>query len=98
MDTKQWNDIGYNFLIGGDGNVYEGRGWGKHGAHSSPYNSKSIGICIIGNFTSKWLMVYVYVMVTRVFFRNTSFFFSFFLSFFFSTTQNISLMSLFAYR
>lgn len=52
MDTKKWEDIGYNFLVGEDGNVYEGRGWGKHGAHSIPYNSKSIGICIIGNFTN----------------------------------------------
>ncbi|XP_046831405.1 peptidoglycan recognition protein 3-like [Vespa crabro] len=52
MDTKKWNDIGYNFLVGEDGNVYEGLGWGKHGSHSIPYNSKSIGICIIGNFTN----------------------------------------------
>jgi hypothetical protein len=21
---KKWDDIGYNFLIGGDGNIYEG--------------------------------------------------------------------------
>lgn len=25
--TSQRNDIGYNFLIGGDGRVYEGRNW-----------------------------------------------------------------------
>lgn len=50
MNQKGWNDIGYNFLVGEDGNIYEGRGWGKHGAHSTPYNSKSIGICMIGNF------------------------------------------------
>ncbi|XP_017886139.2 peptidoglycan-recognition protein 1-like [Ceratina calcarata] len=50
MDEKNWTDIGYNFVVGEDGNVYEGRGWDKHGAHSKPYNSKSIGICIIGNF------------------------------------------------
>jgi N-acetylmuramoyl-L-alanine amidase len=53
MDTKKWSDIGYNFLVGEDGNVYEGRGWGKKGAHSIPFNSKSIGICIIGNYSSK---------------------------------------------
>ncbi|XP_076221970.1 peptidoglycan recognition protein 3-like [Nomia melanderi] len=51
MDANEWRDIGYNFLVGEDGNVYEGRGWGKHGAHSPPYNSRSMGICIIGNFT-----------------------------------------------
>ncbi|KAF3428666.1 hypothetical protein E2986_14107 [Frieseomelitta varia] len=58
MNNKNWADIGYNFLVGEDGNVYEGRGWGKHGSHSKPYNSKSIGICIIGNFN-------------RIFFNNT---------------------------
>ncbi|KAJ8955322.1 hypothetical protein NQ318_003415 [Aromia moschata] len=50
MDNRQWADIGYNFLIGGDGNIYEGRGWGVYGAHVPKYNSKSIGICLIGNF------------------------------------------------
>ncbi|KAB0797681.1 hypothetical protein PPYR_08674 [Photinus pyralis] len=52
MDTNRWNDIGYNFLIGGDGSVYEGRGWGKSGAHTRNYNNKSIGICVIGNYQS----------------------------------------------
>ncbi|EFA11602.1 peptidoglycan-recognition protein SC2 [Tribolium castaneum] len=52
IDHNGWQDIGYNFLIGGDGNVYEGRGWGIWGAHVPRYNSKSIGICVIGNFQS----------------------------------------------
>ena len=56
MNNKNWEDIGYNFLVGEDGNIYEGRGWGKHGAHSKPYNSKSIGICMIGNFNSKFIV------------------------------------------
>ena len=30
---KKWNDIGYNFIIGGDGRIYEGRGQHR-GAHS----------------------------------------------------------------
>jgi len=53
MDVNGWSDIGYNFVVGGDGNVYEGRGWGKQGAHAPGYNSQSIGICFIGTFTSK---------------------------------------------
>ncbi|RZC37345.1 peptidoglycan-recognition protein SC2-like, partial [Asbolus verrucosus] len=53
MNNKGWQDIGYNFLIGGDGNVYEGRGWGIWGSHVPKYNSKSIGICVIGNFMNK---------------------------------------------
>ncbi|XP_043477876.1 peptidoglycan-recognition protein LC-like isoform X2 [Leptopilina heterotoma] len=27
MTSKNWADIAYNFLVGGDGNGYEGRGW-----------------------------------------------------------------------
>lgn len=40
----------FRFLIGGDGSVYEGRGWHKVGAHTIGYNKKSIGIALIGNF------------------------------------------------
>lgn len=40
---KGWSDIGYNFLVGEDGSVYEGRGWTTVGAHCYGYNSRSIG-------------------------------------------------------
>ncbi|XP_018337898.1 PREDICTED: peptidoglycan-recognition protein SC2-like [Trachymyrmex septentrionalis] len=53
MDKKGWSDIGYNFLVGEDGNVYEGVGWDKKGAHSIPFNNKSIGICIIGDYRNR---------------------------------------------
>ncbi|XP_055905690.1 peptidoglycan-recognition protein SB1-like [Eupeodes corollae] len=50
-----WDDIGYNFLIGadddGDGEIYEGRGFGVKGAHAPGYNYRSIGICLIGNWS-----------------------------------------------
>jgi N-acetylmuramoyl-L-alanine amidase len=36
-------DIGYNFLIGEDGNVYEGRGWDEVGDHTFGYNFASLG-------------------------------------------------------
>ena len=48
-----WHDIGYNFLIGGDGVIYEGAGWDSVGAHALGYNSQSIGICFIGDFTNR---------------------------------------------
>jgi N-acetylmuramoyl-L-alanine amidase len=51
IDTQKWGDIGYNFLVGEDGNVYEGRGWNAVGAHARGYNWNSIGICVIGDFT-----------------------------------------------
>ncbi|XP_017043082.1 peptidoglycan-recognition protein SB2 isoform X2 [Drosophila ficusphila] len=47
---RKFRDIGYNFLIGGDGRIYEGLGFGIRGEHAPNYNSKSIGIAFIGNF------------------------------------------------
>ena len=52
MNTNGWADIGYNFLVGGDGLVYEGRGWGRQGAHSPGYNSRSVGVSFIGTFST----------------------------------------------
>ncbi|XP_059470218.1 peptidoglycan-recognition protein 2-like [Neocloeon triangulifer] len=52
MDVNGWSDIGYSFLVGGDGNIYEGRGWDRVGAHAPGYNSNSIGICFIGSYIS----------------------------------------------
>ncbi|KAI4461857.1 peptidoglycan recognition protein [Holotrichia oblita] len=43
MNDLSLYDIGYNFIIGGDGNIYEGVGWHKEGAHTYGYNKKSIG-------------------------------------------------------
>ncbi|XP_014247859.1 peptidoglycan-recognition protein SB2-like isoform X4 [Cimex lectularius] len=50
--SRDFDDIGYNFLVGGDGNVYIGRGWGLEGAHTRFYNNRSIGIAFIGNFVN----------------------------------------------
>jgi hypothetical protein len=41
------------FLVGGDGNVYEGRGWHQVGAHTYGFNKRSIGIAMIGEFSGK---------------------------------------------
>ncbi|ALC48229.1 PGRP-SA [Drosophila busckii] len=46
-------DIGYNFLIGNDGVVYEGTGWGVKGSHTYGYNANGTGIAFIGNFADK---------------------------------------------
>ena len=42
-----WWDIGYSFIVGEDGNVYEGRGWDMVGAHTKGYNSRGLGM---GNY------------------------------------------------
>ncbi|XP_075155914.1 peptidoglycan-recognition protein SC2-like [Haematobia irritans] len=52
QNTQGWADIGYNFLIGGDGLVYEGRGWNVVGVHASDYNSISLGISFMGNYNN----------------------------------------------
>lgn len=53
IESNGWNDIGYSFLVGGDGIVYEGRGWDTEGAFAMGYNKKAIGIAFIGTFTSE---------------------------------------------
>nr|CAI5848529.1 unnamed protein product [Callosobruchus analis] len=50
IESLGWSDIAYNFLVGGDGDAYEGRGWLKEGSHTLGYNTRSIGICFIGTF------------------------------------------------
>ncbi|NP_033428.1 peptidoglycan recognition protein 1 precursor [Mus musculus] len=49
-----WCDVAYNFLIGEDGHVYEGRGWNIKGDHTGPiWNPMSIGITFMGNFMDR---------------------------------------------
>nr|XP_024216791.1 peptidoglycan recognition protein 3 [Halyomorpha halys] len=48
-------DIAYNFVIGGDGYIYEGRGWGKSGAHTKGFNCDSIGVAFLGNYNLQYL-------------------------------------------
>ncbi|XP_076989709.1 peptidoglycan recognition protein 1 [Tamandua tetradactyla] len=52
--TLGWCDVGYNFLIGEDGLVYEGRGWDTKGAHTgATWNPISIGISFMGNYMER---------------------------------------------
>ena len=48
--SQGYDDIGYNFLIGGDGTIYEGRGWGKKASHTYCYNQWGYGIVFIGRY------------------------------------------------
>ncbi|KAJ8317122.1 hypothetical protein KUTeg_005026 [Tegillarca granosa] len=52
IDSRGYNDIGYSFLIGQDGNVYEGRGWNSQGAHTKNHNDHSFAASFMGNFMS----------------------------------------------
>lgn len=52
IESRKWSDISYNFLIGSDGRIYEGRGWNVVGAHTKNHNKHSIAIAFIGCFLS----------------------------------------------
>ena len=52
MNNNGWVDIGYNFCIGDNAQIYEGRGWNRAGAHSPSFNSRSIGFCFMGAFNT----------------------------------------------
>ena len=45
---RGWRKIGYHFVIRRDGIVEEGRELGEVGAHAKGFNSKSVGICLVG--------------------------------------------------
>ncbi|XP_037356465.1 peptidoglycan recognition protein 3 isoform X1 [Talpa occidentalis] len=53
MDARGFCDIGYNFLVGEDGGVYEGVGWNIQGSHSYGHNDFALGIAFMGNFMEK---------------------------------------------
>lgn len=47
---RKWADIGYHYLIGKDGTIYEGRPVNVRGVHVEGYNTGSVGVCLLGNF------------------------------------------------
>jgi hypothetical protein len=55
--SNGWGDVGYQYLVDPDGNVYEGRAGGKDviGAHVLCQNSNTIGIAVLGNFVEEQL-------------------------------------------
>ena len=64
LNELKFSDIGYNYMIGEDGNIYEGRGTNK-GAHtigtfqpkkkySGMSNSNTIGIAMLGKFSGQF--------------------------------------------
>ncbi|MPV37598.1 N-acetylmuramoyl-L-alanine amidase [Georgenia subflava] len=56
--SRQWGDIGYNFLIDKWGNIFEGRsgslaapaGQMVVAGHARPFNTSTMGVSVMGNF------------------------------------------------
>lgn len=48
VNDRGWDDIGYSFLVCQSGRAYEGRGWGRSGAHAVGHNDEP-SICFVIN-------------------------------------------------
>ncbi|MBT2381971.1 peptidoglycan-binding domain-containing protein [Streptomyces sp. ISL-111] len=44
--AQGWSGIGYNFVVDHAGNIYEGRGWDRQGAHCPGHNVTGLGVQI----------------------------------------------------
>jgi N-acetylmuramoyl-L-alanine amidase len=53
MDSNEWPDISYHFLVGEDNLVYVGRGWSLRGENVGDFNNQAINIGFIGNFQNR---------------------------------------------
>lgn len=58
VNGRNWADIGYNWLVDGNGVIYQGRAFNLDGnknvigAHFSGHNANTMGICVIGNYNN----------------------------------------------
>jgi hypothetical protein len=52
--TRGWGDIGYNYLIDQNGQIYEGRYGGANviGGHAYGFNTESMGVAMLGDFST----------------------------------------------
>ena len=51
--NKNWSGIGYHYFISRDGQIFRGRPEDTVGAHITGHNSKSIGVCFEGDYTTQ---------------------------------------------
>ncbi len=70
---RGWGDIGYNYIIDPEGNVYEGRAGGERviGAHAGKSNTGTIGISVLGNFETGEVSEKSLISLTRLISEKT---------------------------
>lgn len=70
MDGRGWSDIAYNFVVDKFGGVWEGRGGGIDrsviGAHAQGFNTNTVGVMVIGDYTAATPSPAVIESVSRV--------------------------------
>lgn len=52
VNGNGWADIGYNWLISPDGEIFQGRADNVLGAHFCGRNSRTMGVCMMGTYTN----------------------------------------------
>ncbi len=54
VNSNGWSDVGYNYLIAPDGTLFYGRGGGNNviGAHYCNKNTNTMGVCMLGTYTT----------------------------------------------
>jgi hypothetical protein len=52
QDDRGWGDIGYHFVLDGEGRIFEGRHADIMGAHAGGANKDNVGISLMGNYNN----------------------------------------------
>lgn len=50
IDARGWPAIAYHFAVGWDGKVYQLNDVNRKSYHAEGWNTKAIGVCLIGNY------------------------------------------------
>lgn len=70
MDTNGWSDLGYNFVVDKFGGIWEGRAGGTAnavvGAHAAGFNTGSVGVSVMGNYSGQYASSAALEAVSRV--------------------------------
>ena len=53
MNSRGWADVGYHFMIDGEGRILEGRPVETIGAHAANANEGNVGIALMGDFNKQ---------------------------------------------